>query len=341
MSDKNENSKYFNRGRMKKFFVVNSTFLITIVVIGLVLWVFIPQLSNLKDSLHAAESANKVILLLAVIVFIIGFPILAWKYCVITPVKLKYWLTLQVETASAFISKLLPMSIGSLTVNTYYLSRETKSVTTAGSTMALNATTSSIAFVFIIGFALLSNLSSLTNISTKSHNIRWSMIAIVILIIGFIFWYLIHSKRFIDRIKKTGKEFWTNFKDYKNSPLKVFGGIIFNGLGSLTGITTLYLCGRSVGLDLTYSEAILSYTLGNIVGSLVPTPGGLGGAEAGLYGGLVFFGLDADLSLVTVLIYRLISYWLPIIPGYIMYRHLRKTALADFHIRKKKKLATA
>ena len=233
------------------------------------------------------------------------------------------------------------MSIGSLTVNTYYLTRETKSVALAGSTMALNAATSSVAFILIIAVALIGNLNAFTNISTKSHNIHWSLVAIVILVVGFICWYLIHSKKFIYRIKSTLKDLWSNFKKYKNNPMKVIGGVVFNALGSLTGITCLYLCGRSVGLELTYSEAILSYTMGNIIGSLIPSPGGLGGAEAGLYGGLVFFGLDADLSLITVLIYRLISYWLPIVPGYLMYRHLRKTELSDFHIRKKQSPNTA
>jgi undecaprenyl-diphosphatase len=334
-SEKQLKTKYFNRKGLKNLILVNSTYIVTFVIVVLVLWVFIPQLSNLKESIKAAQDANKVMLVAALLVFILGFPIVAYKYTVIAPSKIKYWLTLQVQIASAFISKLLPMSIGSLTVNTYYLTFATKSVAKAGSTMALNAATSSTAFVFIIAFALIGNFHTINHVASTTKNIKWSLVVFIFLIIGFILWRVIHSKKFLDRIRKGSMELWQNFKNYKNEPLKVVGGILFNGLGSLTGITTLYLCCKATGLDVTFSQAILSYTLGNIVGGLVPTPGGLGGAEAGLYGGLVFFGYNPDLALISVLIYRLISYWLPIIPGYIMYHHLRKSTLADFHIRKK------
>ena len=257
----------------------------------------------------------------------------------ITPIKIKYWLTLQVEIATAFISKLLPMSIGSLTVNTFYLFRVTKSVAIAGSTMTLNAASSTVAFIIILGFALIGNLSFLNNISFKSHNFNWIFILIILIAAGDIAWRLIHSKKYINKLKEDSHELWINFKKYKNDPLKVFGGIFLNGIGTLTGVTTLYICTHSIGLNITFPEAILTYTLGNIIGSLVPTPGGIGGAEAGLYGGLVFFGFDPDSSLVAVLIYRFITYWLPLIPGYLMYRHLRKSTLSGFHIKNKQQKA--
>jgi uncharacterized membrane protein YbhN (UPF0104 family) len=334
-------TKHFNRPALKRLITDNSTYIIGFIVVVLVLWVFVPQLANLKESLQAAKSANKTLLVAAFLVFILGFPIVAYKYYIIVPTKIKYWLTLQVQIASAFIAKLLPMSVGSLTVNTYYLTYATKSVTKAGSTMALNAATSTTAFIFIIGFALIGNLGTIEHVTSNPPQIKWTLVAFIILVVGFILWRIIHSKKYIDRLKKGSQELWLNFKNYKNDPVKIIGGVVFNGLGSLTGITALFLCCRAVGLEVTFSEAILSYTMGNIVGSLVPTPGGLGGAEAGLYGGLVFFGFNADSSLIAVLIYRLISYWLPIIPGFIMYRHLRKTILVDFHIRKKKTLQVA
>jgi uncharacterized protein (TIRG00374 family) len=83
-------------------------------------------------------------------------------------------------------------------------------------------------------------------------------------------------------------------------------------------------------MHVTLAQAVISYALGNVIGSLVPTPGGLGGVEAGLYSGLTFFGYDASSSFAAVCLYRLITYWLPIIPGYFSYRHLRKTILSGF-----------
>jgi uncharacterized protein (TIRG00374 family) len=45
------------------------------------------------------------------------------------------------------------------------------------------------------------------------------------------------------------------------------------------------------------------------------TPGGLGFVEAGLTTLLVLAGVDADQAVVGTLLYRLVSFWLPIPAG--------------------------
>lgn len=328
--------KYFNKTVLRNFFRVNSTIIISVIVCGLALWVFLPQLSNLQQSITAAKSANKTLLVFAVLVFCLGFPGLALKYVIMCSSKIYFYLTFKVQIAAAFIIKLLPTSVGSLTVNTFYLTKATGSITTAGSTMALNAATSTVAFTIILGFAFIKNLSQIDKIAFGSHNINWPLIGFVILALGIVVWKLIHSKELIEKIKKSSLEIWSNFKNYSKTPWKVVGGIGTNGFCTLTGITTLYICTHAVDLNTSFSQVIIVYTLGNILASLVPTPGGLGGAEAGLYAGLVFFGYNSETSLVAVLIYRLISYWMPIIPGYLMYRHLKKTTLSGFRVGRKK-----
>jgi len=325
--------KYISAGwkHVRAFYAKHSKIILTIAGLLLVFYVFIPQLGNLKESLQAAEAANKTMLFLAVVVFCVGFPILAAKYCLIAQYKLRYYLTLQVQVASAFVSKLLPMSIGSLTVNTYYLTKESKDVSEAASTMAINAMTSSIAFGIIIIIALISTWSDISLEHTQ-HDVNWFRALLVLIIVSVSIWLISRIKKIRNILHNAWKSIWGNIKLYRKHPRKVTYGIIFNGLGSLTGITTLYICAHAVGLPVTFPQAILSYTMGNIIGSLVPTPGGLGGAEAGLYAGLVFFGYPDNTSLVAVLLYRLITYWLPLIPGYMMYHHLRKTTFSTFKL---------
>ena len=334
MANKANEGHRSTRNTIKSFITSHATQLITIALVLLVLRVFIPQLSNLKESLQAVKTADIAILIEAVLIFTLGFPVVALKYCLIAQYAVKYWLTLQVQIASAFISKLLPMSIGSLTVNTFYLTTVSKDVAKAASTMTLNAVTSSTAFFLIIIFALIRSRGDLANQAVQ-HNIQWGQVFALFVGITLIIFFVLRIHKIRTRLVKTWNGLWGNFKHYKDQPGKVAYGVVFNAIGSLTGIATLYLCAQAVNLDITFSQAILSYTMGNIIGSLVPTPGGLGGAEAGLYAGLVFFGYDPSLCLTAVLIYRLISYWLPIIPGYLMYRHLRHTTLSEFSIRKK------
>jgi len=60
-------------------------------------------------------------------------------------------------------------------------------------------------------------------------------------------------------------------------------------------------------------------------GNLLPMPGGVGGVEGGMIAALAAFGVDAGQAVVAVLLFRAMTFWLPLIPGVIAYFQLRKT----------------
>jgi uncharacterized membrane protein YbhN (UPF0104 family) len=60
-------------------------------------------------------------------------------------------------------------------------------------------------------------------------------------------------------------------------------------------------------------------------GNLLPMPGGVGGVEGGMIAALVAFGVDAGQAVVAVLLFRAVTFWLPMIPGVIAYFQLRRT----------------
>lgn len=72
---------------------------------------------------------------------------------------------------------------------------------------------------------------------------------------------------------------------------------------------------------------ILAYALGQ-VGSLLPTPGGLGGTEGGLIAMLVIYGAPAAPAAAAVLAYRVFQLGLPAILGLLAFRQIRRR-LAD------------
>lgn len=61
--------------------------------------------------------------------------------------------------------------------------------------------------------------------------------------------------------------------------------------------------------------------------NLIPLPGGVGGVDAGMIGAFVVFGLGISLGTIiaAILAYRLIAFWLPLIPGVIAFFQLRAT----------------
>jgi undecaprenyl-diphosphatase len=59
------------------------------------------------------------------------------------------------------------------------------------------------------------------------------------------------------------------------------------------------------------------------VAAASPTPGGLGAMEAALVAGLTAVGAPTGPSVAGVLAFRLLTYWLPVVPGWLAYRALR------------------
>jgi uncharacterized protein (TIRG00374 family) len=81
---------------------------------------------------------------------------------------------------------------------------------------------------------------------------------------------------------------------------------------------------RAVGAAPRPSLVVLAYAFAELLALIPFTPGGLGFVEAGLVGTLTLAGIPAAAALAATLLYRLVSYWLPIPAGgiaYLLFRH--------------------
>ena len=107
-------------------------------------------------------------------------------------------------------------------------------------------------------------------------------------------------------------------------------GRCFTMLLASTGVTAahgLALWGalQGVGISTSVSQVTAIYVLAAAVGSLSPTPGGVGAIEVALAAGLANVGVTLPAAVAAVTTYRLVTYWLPIAPGFVAYRRLRAT----------------
>jgi uncharacterized protein (TIRG00374 family) len=98
-------------------------------------------------------------------------------------------------------------------------------------------------------------------------------------------------------------------------------------LGGAVGTEILYgsglaLCVLATGGSVSIGEAIFINVVVSLFAGLMPIPGGVGVSEAGLSAGLTAVGVPADVAVSAVLVYRLISYYLPPIWGYVCLRWL-------------------
>jgi uncharacterized membrane protein YbhN (UPF0104 family) len=89
-------------------------------------------------------------------------------------------------------------------------------------------------------------------------------------------------------------------------------------------ICVLWAAFHAFGTPPPFTVIWMAYFVGTL-GNLLPLPGGLGGVEGGMIGVFAAFGVDLSLAVLAVLAYRLISFWLPTVPGAIAYFQLLRT----------------
>lgn len=106
--------------------------------------------------------------------------------------------------------------------------------------------------------------------------------------------------------------------------------LVAQGTGAV--ILWVALQGLGVGDELGVSEFARVFFVAHILGSLAPTPGGVGVIEAGVTGALVAAGVDTEVALAAVLVYRFITYVIPIVTGtawYVWWRCRRPAIATD------------
>ena len=114
---------------------------------------------------------------------------------------------------------------------------------------------------------------------------------------------------------------------WKTALLTAVGTIGFDYLALLCAL-------RAVGAEPQPSLVLLAYTAAAVLALIPLTPGGLGFVEAGLVGTLKLAGVAASAALAATLLYRIVSFWLPLPAAGVAYalfrrrerRRTRKTA---------------
>jgi uncharacterized protein (TIRG00374 family) len=89
-------------------------------------------------------------------------------------------------------------------------------------------------------------------------------------------------------------------------------------------ISVLWACFHAFGDAPPQAVIVMAYFVG-MLGNTLPLPGGIGGVDGGMIGAFTAFGVPVEISVVSVLAYRGIAFWLPTLPGAVAYLQLRRT----------------
>ncbi|MBT2408097.1 MULTISPECIES: lysylphosphatidylglycerol synthase transmembrane domain-containing protein [unclassified Streptomyces] len=113
--------------------------------------------------------------------------------------------------------------------------------------------------------------------------------------------------------------------DLLQNPAKLAMGVAGQLLISLASVACLYCCTRAFGLHPGFAAVAVANLVGVAVGSAIPTPGGVGGVEAALPLALErTAGIAENAAIAPVLLFRLLTFWLPVLPGWLAFLWLQR-----------------
>jgi uncharacterized protein (TIRG00374 family) len=105
--------------------------------------------------------------------------------------------------------------------------------------------------------------------------------------------------------------------------LQIFGGNLAN---QLLYALALGACLTAFGGSLNLATLVVVYVAAALFGGMMPVPGGIGVMEAALMAGLTAAGIDATTASATALLFRLCTFYLPPIWGWLALRWLQRNS---------------
>ncbi len=294
--------------------------LFQLIILGVALYVFLPQFKQFGLRLVDIGYIQKSWVVVAIVAFVLSFFMATGVYMALVGRKLHLRLTLQVQVASAFTNRLLPAGIGGMTTSARYLY---KRHVNRGEAVLIVGANQLLGFASYVLLIMLISLRTTTDRSFGYRHLAWET---VVVLLGLAFALFLVIRLVSPRLRKQLVAFIhqvvRGIEHLAKRPIATLIAFGYSLAISFCYGLCLYACVIAAGGILDFPRTMLVYLGGAAIGSVAPTPGGLGAVEAALLAGLRSFGVEAGPALTAVLLYRLISFWLPMIPGYLLFRRL-------------------
>ncbi len=292
--------------------------LLWLIVLALAVFLIGPQLNGFRGSFALLKHPNWLLTGLALLATGLGYASAGGTYFFLSLKPLSYARTVLVQFASMFVNRLLPGGLGALGANYAYLRHQGLQPTAAGTVVALNNTAGLAGHLLLLGFLFfIAGVPHPIFQSHLPHFSVWYIGAVGIIVFALI---LVGYKR----INQTLVSVMHQTLLYRYQPARLFGALVSSMSLTAANTLSLWLCADALAIHLSLAAVLLIFSFGITLGTAVPTPGGLGGVEAGLVAGFVAYGVHSETALAVALLYRLISYWLMLAIGGIAFIYCQR-----------------
>lgn len=226
----------------------------------------------------------------------------------------------------SFLNRFTPMNAGGMAMRIRYLQKggTDPAVATAaiGLTSAASGVIQVIFFVFFVFVASADPTGGLDVGDGDGPDLSIVAVFVVAIVVAALAVAAMPKlrRRISGFVRSTVAKIRQDFGELARRPSKLtllFGG---QAVAKLSTILAFVGACRAFDVDLGFVELAALYMVANTVASAVPTPGGVGAIEAALVYMLTSAQVDDATAWSAVLLFRLINYWFPTVPGYLALR---------------------
>ena len=234
---------------------------------------------------------------------------------------------LQAQLAASFATLVTPPTLGSVAVNIRFLNRAGVSGPAAATAVGVSQVV-----IFFIHVLLLVVFGVVAGTQTD-FSFRPSRITLVIFVVIFallILGFSINQVRnwILNKTRPIFSQAGPTLAIIAQQPQRLLLSVLSSISLNFAYIVAFYSSLNAFGSDISFATAAFVYLAGATLGQAAPTPGGIGAVEAALVAGLTASGIPSGTALSGVLLYRVVTFWLPVLPGWYAFANLQsKNAL--------------
>ncbi|MEV6999255.1 lysylphosphatidylglycerol synthase domain-containing protein [Streptomyces sp. NPDC093982] len=246
------------------------------------------------------------------------------------PERVPFRRTVSAQVAGSFVKIVAPAAVGGVALNTRFLQRAGVrpglAVASVGASQLFGL---GCHILMLLAFGYLTGTEKTPSLSPSRTVIAGLLtVAVLVLVVTSVPFL---RKFVVTRVRSLFAGVVPRMLDVLQRPQKLVTGI--GGMLLLTACFVMCLDASirafgSEGTSISLASVAVVFLAGNALGSAAPTPGGVGAVEATLTVGLIAVGLPSEVAAPSVLLFRLLTLWLPVLPGWLAFNHLtRKGAL--------------
>ncbi|GAA0947137.1 lysylphosphatidylglycerol synthase domain-containing protein [Streptomyces rhizosphaericus] len=284
------------------------------------------QFTHLKLGALVGE-ANWIWVIFALVFSALTYLAAALSLLGFVPEKVPLGRTVLAQVAASFVKLVAPAAVGGVALNARFLQRAGVrpglAVASVGASQLFGLASH---IVLLLTFGYITGTERTPALSPSRTVIAGLLTAAVLVLVVTAIPVL---RKFVStRVRSLFAGVVPRMLDVLQRPKKLLAGIGGTLLLTAANVMCLDSAIRAFGGELSYASIAVVFLAGNALGSAAPTPGGVGAVEAALIAGLTFAGLPYETAAPAVLLFRLMVFWLPVLPGWVAFTHLtRREAL--------------